>query len=141
MTNPMRRSLCLAGMAAVLAPGFARAAEAGVSDKEIVLGQIIALTGPLAGITFATACGLVVAGHRRWAWPALSGGLALVLLAALERRDGIRLGAAWSHPLVSPLAHAAFALIMVNSWYWHAVLGTVWWRGRSYRYHHDEVGA
>jgi chlorobactene glucosyltransferase len=97
--------------------------------------------GPLAGITFATACGLVVAGHRRWAWPALSGGLALVLLAALERRDGVRLGAAWSHPLVSPLAHAAFALIMVNSWYWHAVLGTVWWRGRSYRYHHDEVGA
>ncbi|WP_158290054.1 ABC transporter substrate-binding protein [Ramlibacter sp. WS9] len=47
----VRRMLCLAGFAACLAPGLARAAEAGVSDKEIVVGQIIALTGPLAGIT------------------------------------------------------------------------------------------
>ncbi|MGZ5785730.1 MAG: ABC transporter substrate-binding protein, partial [Ramlibacter sp.] len=32
-------------------PGAVRAAESGVSDKEIAIGQIIALTGPLAGIT------------------------------------------------------------------------------------------
>lgn len=58
MTNPMRgaadpvrRALCIAGVAACALPGLAQAAEPGVSDKEIVIGQIIALTGPLAGIT------------------------------------------------------------------------------------------
>ena len=45
-----RRSLCAAGLAAPWLRAWA-AAEAGVADKEIVLGQIIALTGPLAGIT------------------------------------------------------------------------------------------
>ena len=50
-TDPLRRALCVAGLAGALAPRLARAAEAGVSDKEIVIGQIIALTGPLAGIT------------------------------------------------------------------------------------------
>ena len=96
---------------------------------------------PLAGITWAAALGSVAAGDARWAWAVLSGGLTLVLLATLERRDGVRLGAPWSQPVVSPLAHAAFALIALNSWYWHAVRGTGWWRGRSYRYHQDEVGA
>lgn len=96
---------------------------------------------PLVGLTAAAALTLAVAGDARWAWAALSGGLTLVVLAALERLDGVRLGAAWSQPVVSPLAHAAFAAIAVNSWCWHAVRGRVWWRGRSYRYHHDEVGA
>ncbi|WP_227820551.1 ABC transporter substrate-binding protein [Ramlibacter tataouinensis] len=45
-----RRTFCAAAMAASLAPA-ARAAEAGISDREIVLGQIIALSGPLAALT------------------------------------------------------------------------------------------
>lgn len=47
-----RRSLCAAALAASLAPAaFGAAGEPGVSDHEIALGQIIALTGPLAAIT------------------------------------------------------------------------------------------
>jgi len=95
----------------------------------------------LPGVTFAAALGASAAGDVRWAGAAASGALALVVLAAVERRDGVVFGPAWSHVVVAPLAHAALALLMLNSWYWHAVLGTVWWRGRSYRYQHDEVGA
>lgn len=51
MTDPRRRLLCLGTLAGGLAPLWARAAEPGVSAHEVVLGQIIALSGPLAGIT------------------------------------------------------------------------------------------
>jgi branched-chain amino acid transport system substrate-binding protein len=47
----LRRAVCAGMLAACVLPGFCRAAEAGVADKEIVIGQIIALTGPLADIT------------------------------------------------------------------------------------------
>jgi glycosyltransferase involved in cell wall biosynthesis len=99
------------------------------------------LVWPLAGVTFVIALGSVVAGHDRWVSAALTGGMALLLLATFERRDGVTLGPASRHIVVSPLAHAVFALMIFNSWYWHTVRGTVWWRGRTYRYHHDEVGA
>lgn len=93
----------------------------------------------LAGVSVVVA-GWRAIGDPAWIWPALSGVLALVILAAVERLDDVALGSPWSHVGVSPLAHAVFALLIVNSWYWHTVLRRVWWRGRSYRYHHDEVG-
>lgn len=46
-----RRSACLAGLAAALGPWGGEAAAGGVSEREIVLGQIIDLTGPLARVT------------------------------------------------------------------------------------------
>jgi branched-chain amino acid transport system substrate-binding protein len=50
MADPLRRALCAGMLAAGVLPAAARA-EPGVSDREIVLGQIIDLSGPLAGIT------------------------------------------------------------------------------------------
>lgn len=50
MSTLTRRGLMVAAVAGALAPAWAHA-EAGVSEREIVLGQIVALTGPLAGIT------------------------------------------------------------------------------------------
>jgi len=47
----LRRVVCAGMLAACVLPGFCRAAEAGVADKEIAIGQVIALTGPLADIT------------------------------------------------------------------------------------------
>jgi chlorobactene glucosyltransferase len=96
------------------------------------------------GIFALTGVSVVVAGGRAigdpaWAWPALSGLIALVVLAVVERLDDVALGPPWSHPFVSPVAHAVFALLIVNSWSWHSVRKTVWWRGRRYRYHHREV--
>ncbi len=50
-TGLLRRRACLAGLAAALGPWGAQASAGGVSEREIVLGQIIALTGPLSGMT------------------------------------------------------------------------------------------
>lgn len=50
MTDSMRRAMCMGALAAGLLPVGARAAEPGVTDKEIVLGQSLGLTGPLADL-------------------------------------------------------------------------------------------
>jgi len=47
----LRRAVCAGMLAVCFLPGLGRAAEAGVAGKEIAIGQIIALTGPLADIT------------------------------------------------------------------------------------------
>lgn len=94
----------------------------------------------LPGVTSAAAVWRVAMGDAQWTWPALSGVVSLTVLTALERLDGVSIGPVWSRIVVSPFAHAVFALIIFNSWYWHTIRRTVWWRGRRYRYHHDEVG-
>ena len=50
MADPLRRALCAGLLAAGALPAPSRA-QPGVSEREIVLGQIIDLSGPLAGIT------------------------------------------------------------------------------------------
>ena len=50
MASHSRLLICLLGLALSLAVPAVRAAEAGVSDREIVLGQSLGLTGPLAGL-------------------------------------------------------------------------------------------
>ncbi len=50
MTDSTRRALCLGAVAAGLLPQAVQAAEAGVSDSEIVLGQSLGLSGPLAAL-------------------------------------------------------------------------------------------
>lgn len=46
----LRFLLLVLGMTLSMNPGIARAAEAGVSDNEIVVGQVLGLTGPLAAL-------------------------------------------------------------------------------------------
>lgn len=60
MADPLRRALCAGLLATGVLPAPARA-EPGVSEREIVLGQIIDLSGPLAGITPD-----IVHGSRAW---------------------------------------------------------------------------
>lgn len=50
MTHTTRRALCLGALAAGCLPHGAQAAETGVTDREIVLGQSLGLSGPLAGL-------------------------------------------------------------------------------------------
>jgi hypothetical protein len=93
----------------------------------------------LPPLTCALALARLTLGDGAWLGAAGSGVIAFALLPWLERLDVRDAGLGWRRALAAPVAHAVLALIIVNSWSWHTMRREIWWRGRSYRFAHDEV--